>query len=290
MRKYQFLGLVILMLLGIAHNAVMIYYQADRSAQEDEALSEQLQNLSQAVKDVGEQKKAYEQKIQRMSRYIVKREEQYQQRTDELLRLIEETERENNIELQNLREEIKQDDLSSVVESVQEAAVSLSTNSSRGSGVVVAPDTVVTNYHLVRGASTVTVRTNDGRNHTLQVGTTAPDRDLALLRGDLDVAPITLGNMSDVVTGQAVIAIGNPEGFGFTVTEGIISARERSFPEGTYIQTDVPINSGSSGGPLINSDGELVGINTFKIRDSESLGFAIPVSAVKSLLNGTTVR
>ena len=98
---------------------------------------------------------------------------------------------------------------------------------------------------------------------------------------------LELGNSDDLQIGKKVIAIGNPLGLSFTVTEGIVSALHREGPNGLreYIQTDVSLNPGNSGGPLINTQGQAVGMNNFKIGGADSLGFALESNAIKETVN-----
>jgi len=164
---------------------------------------------------------------------------------------------------------------------------------SLGSGVIVDEQGhIVTNYHVIANASAIRVQLADGRVAQPQVVGVDPDTDLAVLKIDLPNLPvITFGRSDDLQVGDVVLAIGDPLGLSQTVTHGIVSATARgqlgitTFED--FIQTDAPINFGNSGGALVDSSGELVGINTAIVAKSlgvEGIGFAIPVDMVRGVL------
>ena len=164
-----------------------------------------------------------------------------------------------------------------------------------GSGVIVsASGYILTNNHVVESADEIEVILNDGRNARAKVIGTDPDTDLAVLKIDLDRLPvIVLGSSDALQVGDQVLAIGNPFGVGQTVTSGIVSALGRNqlgintFEN--FIQTDAAINPGNSGGALVDTQGNLLGINTAiysRSGGSMGIGFAIPVSAAQLVLEG----
>lgn len=155
---------------------------------------------------------------------------------------------------------------------------------------------IITNFHVIRGASEATVRLADGRDYRASLVGTSPAHDIAVLRigiGFQRPTPVPLGSSHDLKVGQKVFAIGNPFGLDWTLTTGIVSALDRSLPGGdgrtidNLIQTDAAINPGNSGGPLLDSAGRLIGINTAIYSPSGAsagIGFAVPVDTVNRVV------
>ena len=158
-----------------------------------------------------------------------------------------------------------------------------------GSGLIIDKAEVLTNAHVVDGAASLSVTLDSGAKVTARVLGLDAVLDIALLRlegpGALPVAQ--LGDSSSVKVGDEVVAIGNPLGLDQTMTRGIVSGLNRMLPgisDEPMIQTDAPINPGNSGGPLVDRCGHVVGINTLISEDAQSIGFAIPINAARSLL------
>ncbi len=163
-----------------------------------------------------------------------------------------------------------------------------------GSGIIIDSrrSLVLTNAHVVNGASSISVRLLDGRTFEADVVGAEPDFDIAVLslRGARNLPSVAMGDSTDLMPGESVIAIGNPFGFSHTVTTGVISALDRTIEaeDGVFtdlIQTDAAINPGNSGGPLLNVLGELIGINTAIYDKAQGIGFAIPISKARRVVD-----
>ena len=176
---------------------------------------------------------------------------------------------------------------------------------SLGSGVIVSPEGyILTNNHVVDGATDVRVTLADKREFQARIVGTDPKTDVAVLKIDAnELAPLTIGDSSKVEVGDVAIAVGDPFGVGQTVTKGIISAKGRGGlgieDYEDFLQTDAPINPGNSGGALVNDRGELIGINTAIISHgsggSQGIGFAVPANLARQVMdqilrNGKVVR
>jgi serine protease Do len=148
---------------------------------------------------------------------------------------------------------------------------------------------ILTNQHVIENAERITVKFTDGRSLRAQVIGTDPDTDIALIKVESDrkFAHATLGNSDDLRVGEWVCAIGNPLAYEHTVTVGVVSFIGRKLFDTSldnYIQTDAAINFGNSGGPLINSRGDVIGINSAISRQASSIGFAVPINQAKIIL------
>ena len=161
-----------------------------------------------------------------------------------------------------------------------------------GSGLIVSDNgQVLTNAHVVDGADQVTVTLKDGRTFDGRVMGADPVTDVAVIKIDADNLPtVTIGDAEGLRPGETAIAIGNPLGLDNTVTTGIISATGRTSSQVgvpdkrvDFIQTDAAINPGNSGGPLLNAQGEVIGINTAIIQNAQGIGFAIPINTAQAI-------
>jgi serine protease Do len=164
-----------------------------------------------------------------------------------------------------------------------------------GSGVIVTPDgNILTNHHVIDGAEQIRVELNDNRAFDARVVGSDPPSDLAVLHIDANNLPVLrLGNSDDARVGDVVLAIGNPLSIGQTVTSGIISAKGRTtgLSDGSFesfLQTDAAINQGNSGGALVNTEGDLIGINSQILSPTGTnigIGFAIPSNMARTVMD-----
>lgn len=158
-----------------------------------------------------------------------------------------------------------------------------------GSGFILDPSgLIVTNNHVTRGAQTIQVTLSDGRRLAGKVIGSDPESDLALVKVEGKNLPtLPLADPKRTRVGQWVVAIGSPLGLSTTVTAGIVSALNRDVAINervAFIQTDAPINPGNSGGPLLNLDGQVIGVNTAIAAHAQGIGFAIPVETIQSVV------
>jgi len=189
-------------------------------------------------------------------------------------------------------------DVSSLVKQIGEAVVQVKTAGGLGSGFFLNEDGyLITNFHVIEGETEISIEVYHQKNGQLsretykQVKIIAINKfhDLALLHIEDKNAPkfmpITLGSADALNVGEGVFAIGSPLGLERTVTQGIVSTKNRQMEGNLFLQTSTQINPGNSGGPLFNLAGEVVGVTNMKITFGEGLGFAIPVELVKSFLD-----
>jgi putative serine protease PepD len=192
-------------------------------------------------------------------------------------------------------------DIRAVLDKVQPSVVSIHTGTRQGeaagSGIVISEDgLVLTNAHVIEGATSIEVDLYDGQTVEARLVGSVPEADVALVKAEgleSPTVPAELGSSSDLVVGDDVVAIGNALNLGAepSVTTGIVSqvGRSISAPDGSVlddlIQTDAAINPGNSGGPLVNAQGQVVGVNTAILADAQNIGFALEIDSIVSLID-----
>ena len=223
-----------------------------------------------------------------------------QVKINDLVESVSETNEFINTELGSISDEISSikattsADFSGIVETAIKSVVTIKTSAGyQGSGFIISGDGyVVTNAHVLADdsgylASSITVITYDQAKRDAEFIGYDGLFDVALLKIPGNYPTLELADSDKVQIGEKVIAIGNPRGLEFSVSEGIVSAvnREGTNEIGAYIQTDAALNPGNSGGPLINKEGKVIGINNFKTSGGESLGFALESNYIKGSIN-----
>jgi len=183
-------------------------------------------------------------------------------------------------------------DFSGIISSAVNSVVSIRTDVAQGTGFIISGDGfVVTNAHVLSGAKFANAITAEQETVKMDLIGYNYLLDLALLKIEGDYDYLNFENSNNIQVGEKVIAIGNPLGLSFSVSEGIVSAMDRVGENGVsgYIQTDAALNPGNSGGPLINTDGSVIGINNFKIA-GDNLGFALESDYIVDAVNDIGIR
>jgi len=179
-------------------------------------------------------------------------------------------------------------DFSGIIEQIIPSVLTVRTDMSQGTGFIINSEGYfVTNAHVLSGAKRAYAIDSDQNTKSASLIGYNLEMDVALLKIEGKYSELEFANSDNLQIGEKVIAIGNPLGLQFSVSEGIISALNRLGDNGlkVYIQTDAALNPGNSGGPLINTLGKVIGINNFKISDGENLGFALESNTLKSAIN-----
>lgn len=178
-------------------------------------------------------------------------------------------------------------DIQKVIEEYQHAVIQIATRSGTGTGFYVKEfDLIITNDHVVDSSSEVTITGKAFEKMLSRVFYTDRKHDLAFLEApkNIELPEIKLGRYEEMKDGDPVIAIGHPYGLNYTATQGVISKVDRIRDGLKFIQIDAAINPGNSGGPLVNANGEVIGVNSFIIRGGDNLGFALPVNYLREAL------
>ena len=167
----------------------------------------------------------------------------------------------------------------------------VTSGNSLGSGFAVGENCIITNAHVLDNPNDIVLTTYAGETHTAYLVGHDQDKDIAVLGvKDAKFTPLTVANYKTLNTGDDVYAIGAPKSMAYTLTKGVISAKEREIGKYKYIQTDAAINEGNSGGPLLNDEGNVIGVNTLKMSNSEGIGLAIPMTVVSDFLKSLNIE
>ncbi|MEE0266035.1 MAG: trypsin-like peptidase domain-containing protein [Acutalibacteraceae bacterium] len=172
-----------------------------------------------------------------------------------------------------------------VAEDIYESVFVVYSGNSLGSGFSIGKDCIVTNAHVIDQTDDVVIKSYSGEEYSAFVVGINQEEDIAILGVDGVGFPyLTVADSSTINTGDDIYAIGAPKSMAYTLTKGVISAKSREVKGSKYIQIDAPINEGNSGGPLLNAVGQVIGINTLKMIDSEGIGLAIPMEVLRGYL------
>jgi serine protease Do len=174
-----------------------------------------------------------------------------------------------------------------IIELYRPAIIQIATQTSTGTGFYIKEfDLIITNEHVVGKNAEVTIAGRMFDKRLARIWYTDKKHDLAFLQppAEIQIPPVQLGSYEDTKDGDVVVAIGHPFGLNYTATQGVISKVDRVRDGVKYIQIDAAINPGNSGGPLVNKEGQVIGINSFIIRGGDNLGFALPVSYLREAL------
>ena len=159
-----------------------------------------------------------------------------------------------------------------------------------GSGFAIGSNTVVTNAHVIGNRNDIKVKTYSGDEYKASIFLFNEALDIAILSVEnAEFTPLEVGDCENIKVGEDIYAIGAPRSLDYTLTKGVISSKSRTIGFNKYIQIDAAINSGNSGGPLLNNAGQVIGVNSMKISDAEGIGLAIPISSVTSFMEGNDV-
>ena len=252
-------------------------------------LAEQSSQLQTQINALQQQHSALGEEVETLTASVTEKETQIKKLSGQL----EQVKIENQEQLEQLDQQIgtlkaQNADFSSVIEESIPSVVSIRTNLGSGSGFIISSEGyIVTNEHVISGATAASVITSDGKQHAVYLVGADSRVDVAVLQIEGSYDSLRWGNSDKIVVGEKVIAIGNPGGLDFTVTQGIVSAVKRKDQYGnSFAQIDVPINPGNSGGPLLDVEGRVIGITTKKISEFEGVGFALESNQARDIAEG----
>lgn len=294
-------GIMLVIIIGLLfyHNYQITQTRLQITAQFTEqqnilqtTLTQQIQTLQTQLTDeiyqLQEKDVSLEQNVKKLDTSIEQKDKEIKELGGELKNVQEKSQQQVEALEQSITTlKTEYQDFSEVIENSVKSVVSIQTNIGSGSGFIIDTEGhVVTNYHVIERATAANIITHDGERHKVFLTGFNKNADIAVLQIEsTDYSRLRFADSDNVKVGEKVIAIGNPGGLDFTVTQGIISA-ERIISGNEYLQIDVPINPGNSGGPLINSAGRVVGVNTLKRSDFEGVGFALSSNYVQEIVDG----
>lgn len=175
-------------------------------------------------------------------------------------------------------------------EKAYESIFVIYSGNSAGSGFAIGENTVVTNAHVIENENDITIYGYDGGIYRASVYLIDTSFDIAILSVEnRKFVPLEIGDSDSIKAGDDIYAIGAPKSLDYTLTKGVVSNKSRKFGKYTYIQIDAAVNSGNSGGPLLNSKGQVIGVNSMKMSDAEGIGLSIPISSVVSFMENKGV-
>jgi len=223
---------------------------------------------------------------------LTQQQQESQTQIDKVGQNLEATQASLEVQLSELKASASSD-FSGIIEGAVKAVVSIQTDVAQGSGFIISNEGyIITNAHVLNGAHWVRALTyEDGLKDASLIGYDGK-MDVAVLKISGSHDSLEFEDSNDVKVGEKVVAIGNPLGLSFSVSEGIVSALNRPGLNNieAYIQTDVSLNPGNSGGPLVNKKGKVIGINNFKVGNSEGLGFALEADAAVKAINQISMQ
>ncbi len=250
--------------------------------------SVQINNLE---KDFFEIKKITNNRLQNLSSELEKTKQETEKSILETQKSLTDTQSDLKNQISSIKAKTSAD-FSGIIEQATNAVVSIRTNVAQGTGFIITNNGyVVTNAHILEEATYASALTSNQETKPMSLIGYDTDLDIALLKISGSYQPLKLSDSNNLKVGEKVVAIGNPFGLSFSVSEGIISAVGRQFQNspGEYIQTDAALNPGNSGGPLINTAGEAIGINNFKL-SGDNLGFALESKYIISKVNDIAMQ
>ena len=175
-------------------------------------------------------------------------------------------------------------------EKTYESIFVIYSGNSAGSGFAIGENTVITNAHVIANENDITVYGYDGSTYMASVYLIDNSFDIAVLsveNGKFE--PLEIGNSNEIKVGEDIYAIGAPKSLDYSLTKGVVSNKSRKIGKYQYIQIDAAINSGNSGGPLLNERGQVIGVNSMKMSDAEGIGLSIPISSVINFVENNGV-